>query len=130
MANPNLINVSSIVGGNLAFGLSDTLTTTLATVDSEKIMKINRIIVTNIHAADVGAVSLQLDGLGSGASGVTGGTTVTSMYLAKGMEVPAKASLVLLDTPIYLMEGDILKGGADAIGVLQLFISYEIIDDA
>jgi len=28
------------------------------------------------------------------------------------------------------MEGDILKGGASAAGDLDLFVSYEVIDDA
>jgi hypothetical protein len=33
-------------------------------------------------------------------------------------------------TPIYLMEGDVLKGGAGAATDLDLFISYEVFDDA
>ena len=33
-------------------------------------------------------------------------------------------------TSIYLMEGDILKGGASAASDLDLFISYEVLDDA
>jgi hypothetical protein len=49
--------------------------------------------------------------------------------LAKTVSVPADATLVVLDTPIYLMEGDILKGGASAASDLDLFISYEVIDD-
>ena len=52
------------------------------------------------------------------------------MYLAKTVSVPADATLVLSDTPIYLMEGDILKGGASAASDLDLFISYEVLDDA
>ena len=44
--------------------------------------------------------------------------------------MPADATLVILDTPIYLMEGDVLKGGASAASDLDLFISYESIDDA
>ena len=31
---------------------------------------------------------------------------------------------------IYLMENDVLKGGASAAGDLDLFISYEVINDA
>ena len=40
MANPNIVNVTSIVGGNLGFNLSATTTATLLTVDSDKILKI------------------------------------------------------------------------------------------
>ena len=46
------------------------------------------------------------------------------------MTVPADTTLVLLDTPIYLMEGDVLKGGASANSDLDLFVSYEVLDDA
>jgi hypothetical protein len=41
--------------------------------------------------------------------------------------VPADATLVLLDAPIYMMEGDILKGGASAASDLDLLVSYEVI---
>ena len=46
------------------------------------------------------------------------------------MAVPADTSMVIVDTPIYLMEGDILKGGASAASDLDLFVSYEVLDDA
>ena len=46
------------------------------------------------------------------------------------MNVPADDSLVLIDKPIYLMEGDVLRGGASAASVLELFASYEVINDA
>ena len=46
------------------------------------------------------------------------------------MAVPADATLVILNTPIYLMEADVLKGGASAASDLDLFVSYEVIDDA
>ena len=50
--------------------------------------------------------------------------------LAKTVTVPADTTLVVLDTPIYLMEADVLKGGASANSDLDLFVSYEILDDA
>ena len=51
----------------------------------------------------------------------------TDIYLAKTISVPADASLVVSDTPIYLRENDILKGGASATSDLELFITYEVI---
>jgi len=50
--------------------------------------------------------------------------------IANTVSVPADAVLVLLDTPIYLEEGDVLEGGASAASDLTLFVSYEVIDDA
>ena len=130
MANPNIVNVTSIVGGNLGFNLSNTLTATLATVAADKIVKINRITVANVDGTNAASVDLFVDGLGSGATGFAGTGADATVYLAKTVSVPADATLVLVDTPIYLMEGDILKGGASASGDLDLFISYEVIDDA
>jgi len=43
MANPNIINVSSILAGNAGFNLTATATATLITVASDKILKINSI---------------------------------------------------------------------------------------
>jgi hypothetical protein len=68
--------------------------------------------------------------MGSGTTGVTTTGADATVYLAKTVSVPADATLVLVDTPIYLMEGDILKGGASAAGDLDLFVSYEVINDA
>jgi hypothetical protein len=131
MANPNIVNVTSIVGGNLGFNLSNTLTATLATVAADKIVKINRITVANVDGSSAANVDLFVDGLTTaGATGFAGTGADATVYLAKTVSVPADATLVLVDTPIYLMEGDILKGGASASGDLDLFVSYEVIDDA
>tara|TARA_R100001163_G_scaffold32970_1_gene25550 strand:+ start:148 stop:537 length:390 start_codon:yes stop_codon:yes gene_type:complete len=129
MANPNLVNVATINGGNLGFNLSATTTATLLTVASDKILKINRMTVANVDGTNAATVDLFVDGLGNGATGITA-TGSSTVYLAKTVSVPADATLVISDTPIYLMEGDILKGGASAASDLDLFISYEVLDDA
>ena len=130
MANPNLVSVSSVYGGNAGWNLSNTLTATLLTVDAEKLVKINRITCANVDGTNAADLNLYVDGLGSGASGVTTTGADATVYLAKTVTVPADATLVILDTPIYLMEADVLKGGASAASDLDLFISYEVMDDA
>ena len=128
MANPNIVNVTTINGGNAGFNLSATTTYTLMTVSgSGVIVKINRITIANVDGSSAANVDLFIDGLGSGAAGVTTTGADATVYLAKTISVPADATLVLLDTPIYMMEGDILKGGASAAGDLDLFISYDVI---
>jgi len=129
MANPNIVNVATINGGNLGFNLSNTLTATLLTVASDVIVKVNRITVANVDGSSAANVDLFVDGMGNGATGITA-TGSATVYLAKTVSVPADATLVISDTPIYLMEGDILKGGASASGDLDLFISYEVLNDA
>ena len=129
MAAPNIVNVATINGGNLGFNLSNTLTATLLTVASDVIVKVNRITVANVDGSSAANVDLFVDGMGNGATGITA-TGSATVYLAKTVSVPADATLVISDTPIYLMEGDILKGGASASGDLDLFISYEVLNDA
>ena len=128
MANPNIVAVASIYGESQGFNLSNTTTTTLiAAVSSGKLMKVNRITVANVDgtsAADVD-ISIVKAGYTSAANGASIG--VSTSFLAKTISVPADASLVLLDTPIYLQEGDVLRGGASVASDLDLFISYDVI---
>ena len=130
MANPNLINVSSVLGANAGFNLTNTATATLITVASDKLVKINRITVANVDGTNSATFDLFVDGMGSGSTGVTTTGADATVYLAKTMAVPADTSMVIVDTPIYLMEGDVLKGGASAASDLDMFVSFEILDDA
>ena len=124
MANPNIVAVTNILGGNLGWNLSATATTTLMTVAAEKIVKINRITVANVDGTNAADVTLSVTKSNFTSAGVTNFDTSGTFHLAKTVSVPADATLVLSDTPIYLMEGDILKGGASAASDLDLFISY------
>ena len=130
MAAPNIVSVSSIIGESQGFELGTTLNTELITVASDKLVKINRISVANIDGTNAADVTVQVDkqtrtsaATGSSVSGAT-------FKIASTVSVPADAVLVLLDTPIYLEEGDVLEGGASANSDLTLFVSYEVIDDA
>jgi hypothetical protein len=127
MANPNIVNVTSILGGNAGWNLSATPTDTLMTVGSGVIVKLNSITVANVDGTNAADVSVFIDGLGTGTTGVTTTDADATVYIAKTISVPADATLVLLDTPIYMMEGDILKGGASAASDLDLLVSYEVI---
>ena len=129
MANPNIVSVATILGGNAGWNLSTGLTTELLSVTAEYVVKINRIVCTNVHATDAANLSLYVGGMGSRTTGVsvTGGDA--TVYLAKVISVPANASLVVLDTPIYLMELDTLNGGSSAASSLDLFVTYETLID-
>ena len=131
MANPNIVNVNSIYGGNASCNLSATVTSTLLTVSADVIVKVNSIICANVDGTNDATLNLWIDGLTtSGITGVTGTSMATAAYLAKTVNVPADDILVVIDKPIYLMENDILKGGASAASDLDLFMSYEVINDA
>ena len=134
MANPDIVSVTSILGGNAGFNLTSTADATLLTVAADKIVKVNTIMVANVDGTNAANVDIFVDGMGTGTGGGTTGAVTTgadaTVYLAKTISVPADATLSLLENPIYLMEGDILKGGASAASDLDLFVSFEVLDDA
>jgi|TARA_Y100000034_G_C6851715_1_gene386442 hypothetical protein len=129
MANPDIVSVATINGQSLGWNLTDTLDTTLLTVTAEYVIKINRIVCANVDGSSAADLDLLVTKPNYTPAGITNFDTSGSFYLAKTISVPADASLVVLDTPIYLNEGDILKGGASASGDLDLIISYEALID-
>ena len=130
MANPNIVSVTSIYAGNAGWNLSGSAATTLLTVAADVIVKVNVITCANVDGTNAASLSLWIDGVGTTVTGVTGTGLATSIYLAKTINVPADDILVVIDRPIYLMENDILKGGASAASDLDLYIAYEVINDA
>ena len=130
MANPNIANVTSIYGECIGEALTTTVGTDIMTVAADKLVKINSIIVTNTHATNATAITVGIrkaafTSAGIGADEDNGGI----FLLASTMNLPADDSLVLVDKPIYLMEGDILEGGA-SVATADIFVSYEVINDA
>ena len=130
MANPNIVAVANIQGESLGFNLAANVTTTLFTVKDEVVLKVNRIQCANVDGTNAANLDLLVTKTNFTPAGVDNFDTSGSFYLAKTISIPADATLVVLDTPIYLMEGDILKGGTAATGDLDLIVSYEVINDA
>ncbi len=130
MANPNIANVTSVYGESIGEALTTTVTTDIMTVAAGKLVKINSIIVTNTHATNATAITVAIVKAGFTSSGIgTNEDNAGTFKLASTMNLPADDSLVLVDKPIYLMEGDVLEGGA-SVATADIFISYEVINDA
>ena len=129
MANPNIVSVSSIYAGNAAWALTTTVTTTLLTVAADVIVKINSITATNTNASTVTNLTLDINGIGTTVTGVTGTSLLTVAKIAAVLPVPGSDVLSVIDRPLYLMENDILRGGTTGTSC-DLFISYEVINDA
>ena len=130
MANPNIVAVATIKGESVGFNMAANVTTTLLTVSSNVVLKVNRIQCANVDGTNAANLDLLVTKANFTSAGVTNFDTSGSFYLAKTISIPADATLVVLDTPIYLMEGDVLKGGTAATGDLDLIVSYEVINDA
>ena len=60
MANPNLVNVTSITGESIVHALTTTLTDDILVAASDTLVKINSIIVANIDGSSSADVSLFL----------------------------------------------------------------------
>jgi hypothetical protein len=132
MANPDLINVTSIVPGNAGWSFTAaTYTALLLTVDANKILKINSMRVSNSSSSDM-AVNLYVAGMGTTSSaGITLSGASATTYFTKAWISLASSVSEVLTAPIYLMEGDELRGGQEYSGDnIDIFISYEILDDA
>ena len=81
MANPNLINVSSVLAANAGFNLTATATATLITVAADKLVKINRISCANVDGTNAADVDIFVDGMGTGSTGVATTGADATVYL-------------------------------------------------
>lgn len=121
MAAPNVVSVTSILGETDVQDVSTTVTAiTTNSAASNKLYKINSLIVSNVDGTNDADVSVDLF------------RSSTAYHIARTITVPADATLVVIskDMGIYLEEGDALRCLASANGDLQAICSYEIIDDA
>ena len=125
MANPNLVNVTTIKGKIEGHKLTtDAISdsgSAVITCGADKLLKINSIIVANVDGTNSVNidVAVHLDG-------------DDRFYLAKTVALPADSTLVVIgkDSPVYLQEGDELEARASADNDADICVSYEILDDA
>ena len=130
MANPNIVAVTSIYGESIGEALTTSVDTVIMTVASNKLVKINYIQVANDHASTAVVVTVAIDKAGFTSDGIgSGEDNAAVIWLASTVTLPSDDVLVVLDKPIYLMEGDNLDAGANP-ATADIFISYEVIDDA
>ena len=130
MANPNIVSVSSIYGESIGEALTTTVGTDIMTVATDKLLKINYISVANDSASTTTVVTVAIVKAGFTSDGIgSGEDNAATIYLASTVTLPSDDVLIVLDKPIYLMEGDVLEGGANP-ATADIFISYEVIDDA
>lgn len=120
MANPNIVNVTSILGNSLSVAVLTTATQLASNAASSgKVFKINSIVIANIDgtsAADVTVNIYSEDDLGG-----------TPLAIVSTISVPADASLIVTDktTTFYLLEDQSIGALASAAGDLVATISFE-----
>lgn len=114
MANPNIVNVTTITGKTAvqAVGTSATAIVTNS-AGSGKVFKVNVLLVSNVDGANNADITVDLY------------RSSTAYHIAKTVVVPADATLDVLSKAIYLEEGDSLRLTANAASDLEAICSYE-----
>ena len=130
MANPNIVSVSSIYGQSMGEALSTTVTTDIMTCQSNKILKINYIGVANTSPTVATDVTVAVTKIAYTSGGIADAEDNAGTFkLASTVNLSADDALIVLDKPIYLMEGDQLEAVANP-ATADIFVSFEVIDDA
>jgi hypothetical protein len=124
MANPNIFNITSIIGNTSSFLISSTanpFATALINnpASSGKVYKINSIVVANVDGTSAADITINLfsqDDLGG-----------TGTALASTVSVPADATLIVTDksTTFYLLEDKSIGATASAANDLVVTCSWE-----
>jgi hypothetical protein len=130
MANPNIVNVTSILGTTTYLTPSGTTAVVLIpnAASSNQVFKINQIVAANVNgAAAVDAtVSIYTNGAVAQGSAPSGGT---AFPIVSTVSVPADASLIVVDktTAVYLMEGTSIVVTSGTASGITYSVSYEVI---
>jgi hypothetical protein len=127
MANPNIVNVSTIFGNTSSTLISSTanpFATALVNnaAASGKVYKINSIVVANVDGSSAADITIQIfsqDDLGG-----------TGTAIASTISVPADATLIVTDksTSFYLLEDKSIGATASAANDLVVTCSWEEIN--
>lgn len=114
MANPNIVNVATILGKTAvqAVGTSATAIVTNSS-SSGKILKVNALYVSNVDGTTAFEITVDIY------------RSTTAYHIARTISVPADASLDIISKSIYLEEGDALRLTANTANKLEAVCSYE-----
>ena len=122
MANPNIVNVTSIYGNTsyLIPSTTSATTWTALTPASNTVNKIDNIVASNVTAS-VASVTVAINSAAAGAG--------TNYRLVYQVPVPVNASIVIADksTAFYLGEAQSIVVTVGTASAIELTASYEAI---
>ena len=124
MANPNIVNVTTIYGNSSQTALSTTSATSIVSnaAASGKVFKINSIVVANVDGTAAADITINVY-----SAAALGGT---AFAIASTISVPADASLIVTDktTSFYLLENQSIGAIAGTSNDLVVTASWEEIN--
>ena len=114
MAQPNIVNVSTIRGNTAVANVTDVTTAIVSNpAASGSVYKVNAIYVSNIDSANLANVDISVFRSGY------------DYYIANTVSIPVQSTLDILSKAIYLEEEDSLRVAASTNNHLQVVCSYE-----
>jgi hypothetical protein len=121
VANPNIVNVTSILGKSAVVDLTSTSATSVVSnaASSNKVFKINSLIVSNVDGTNAADITINYY-----SAAALGGTAT---QIVSTVSVPADSSLVVIDknTSFYLEEDKSIGATAGSANDLKVLVSYE-----
>ena len=121
MANPNIVNVTTIYGNSSQVALSTTSATSLVSnaASSGKVFKINSIVVANVDGTSAADITINIY-----SQAALGGTAYA---IASTISVPADATLIVTDktTSFYLLENQSIGAIASVANDIVVTSSWE-----
>lgn len=125
MANPNIVNVTTILGNSSQTLLSSTSVFSIASnaASSNKVYKINSIVVANVDGTNAVDITINIYSNATAGSG-------TAFAIASTISVPADATLIVTDktTSFYLLENQSIGAIASVANDLVVTASWEEIN--
>jgi hypothetical protein len=123
MANPNIVNVTAILGVTTYLTPANTTANTLLSNASGSglVYKINQIVCANVNGASAVNATVAINSAAAGAG--------TNYPVISTIAVPASASVIAVDktTAIYLMEDSSIVVTSGTSSGITYTISYESI---
>ena len=114
MATPNLLQLTSVIPSTAMAAITTTATALVTnTSSSNKVLKISALYISNI------------DGTNDGEATIDVFRSSVAYHIAKTVTIPADATLDVINTAVYLQEGDSLRITASVDNTLQAVCSYE-----
>jgi len=123
MANPNIINVTTLTGNTTYLTPANTTANTLLSnaASSGLVFKINQIVCANVNGSSAVNATVAINSLAAGAG--------TNYPIISTISVPASASVIAVDktTAVYLMENSSIVVTSGTASGITYTISYESI---
>jgi hypothetical protein len=123
MANPNIVNVTTLTGNTTYLTPGNTTANTLLSnaASSGLVYKINQIVCANVNGSSAVNATVAINSLAAGAG--------TNYPIISTISVPASASVIAVDktTAVYLMENQSIVVTSGTSSGITYTISYESI---